>query len=1018
MAVVALRQPGIRFETRTPAVVSPLPRMDVAGFVGFAPRGPVNLPIPVEDVARFHDIFGTDLALANDPEKEAIAYAELPPAVRAFFRNGGARCWIVRVAGETAATNRFAMPGLLIAPLGAAGIRAAIALARSPGSWSDTLTVNGTLARRPLALRAVSPPSDGPFRAGGLRPGELVQFEFPDLPGVVAFRRVRGPRSGPPREVDLPTADASWFRRATRADVGAASPPDDITWLPAPLAVRWMREIHPDPDPPLPLLAWGVTEDDDFVLDLSEADARGLQAGSWIGVDVAAAPATARPQLLMLVDRVDAGSGVASPPSAAAIRATARAWWPLDPAAAVLATAGLDARAAVVDLEIWVNDPQGTVRRLADLGFAAPHTFYWGDVPDDIVAFQEEDERPGRRDRIAPLLLERVMNPRFPLAPPVRLRADLDDPDKAPLFIPLGVPGLLEETFYQAALPQSADALTRDGLQAFDPLLFLDKDLEDASTSALMADAFHIQYVGSPSGLDKRVGRRLTGIHALIPVDEVSMIAVPDAVQRPWMFDPSVIAPLGAPTLVEVSPADCQVTVRWTPLPDATLSYTLQASFDARFAMVARAWDVSSVELTHPDDFVPACGARVFYRVRAVSQTLGPGPWSNTGSAMVPAEPFTFCAVTQPTAPDPISLSEERGRVVVTWSFPAAIDVVFALERASDPEFASAVVVYTGPAHLHEVLRGAEPVLYFRVSAVVAGVKSPWSVTAIAGVIAHDSYTITPAFQYDDELVLEVHRGLIRLCAARADAHAVLGLPEHFREDSAAEYIEKLSSDLQIRDPQRVLSYAAAFHPWIAVRETSGRPDLATWTIPPDGAVCGTIAARTLKNGAWYSPANQLLVGALALSPDLSEVALRLLLSRVNPLVQQPRGFVAMDELTLHPGDEFGELHVRRLLILLRRLALREGATYVFRSNDDALRRLVERQFEQVLGDLFVRGAFAGSRHEEGYGVVADDTVNTRQGRDSGRFVVELRVAPSHPMMFLTVRLVQEGGAWQASEEP
>ena len=60
---------------------------------------------------------------------------------------------------------------------------------------------------------------------------------------------------------------------------------------------------------------------------------------------------------------------------------------------------------------------------------------------------------------------------------------------------------------------------------------------------------------------------------------------------------------------------------------------------------------------------------------------------------------------------------------------------------------------------------------------------------------------------------------------------------------------------------------------------------------------------------------------------------------------------------------------------------------------------------------------FAGERHEEGYVVVADETVNTRQGRDGGRFVVELRVAPSHPLMFLTVRLVQEGGAWQASEE-
>jgi phage tail sheath protein FI len=256
------------------------------------------------------------------------------------------------------------------------------------------------------------------------------------------------------------------------------------------------------------------------------------------------------------------------------------------------------------------------------------------------------------------------------------------------------------------------------------------------------------------------------------------------------------------------------------------------------------------------------------------------------------------------------------------------------------------------------------------------------------------------------------------MCAARGDAHAVLGLPEHFREEAAAEYVETLSSTLEISDAERVLSYAALFHPWIVVRETTGRPDLATAAQPPDGAVCGVIAARTLKNGAWYSAANQVLIGALAVSPPLADVRLRLLDARVNPIVQQPRGFVAMDALTLHPGDEFGELHVRRLLILLRRLALREGTAFVFRSNDNALRRFAERQFEQVLGDLFVRGAFAGARHEEGYVVVADDTVNTRQSRDAGRFIVELRVAPSHPLMFLTVRLVQEGGAWQATEEP
>src|SRR5947208_16985906 len=99
MAATGTRVPGITFQAERPGVVTPLPRMDIAGFVGFARSGPIDVPVPIEDAPHFHDIFGEDAALAADAAAGGTAYAELPPAVRAFFRNGGSRCWIVRVAG-------------------------------------------------------------------------------------------------------------------------------------------------------------------------------------------------------------------------------------------------------------------------------------------------------------------------------------------------------------------------------------------------------------------------------------------------------------------------------------------------------------------------------------------------------------------------------------------------------------------------------------------------------------------------------------------------------------------------------------------------------------------------------------------------------------------------------------------------------------------------------------------------------------------------------------------------------
>jgi phage tail sheath protein FI len=95
--------------------------------------------------------------------------------------------------------------------------------------------------------------------------------------------------------------------------------------------------------------------------------------------------------------------------------------------------------------------------------------------------------------------------------------------------------------------------------------------------------------------------------------------------------------------------------------------------------------------------------------------------------------------------------------------------------------------------------------------------------------------------------------------------------------------------------------------------------------------------------------------------------------------------------------------------MLLRRLALRVGNRYVFEPNDGSFRRGAAQAFEQLLAQMYAAGAFAGATAASAYRVVVDDTLNTRQSVDQGRFIVELRVAPSLPLTFLTVRLVQTG---------
>ncbi len=182
MAVRAPRLPGIRFETVVPPPSDILPRMDVAALVGFSASGPLHTPVAVEDMAQFTAIFGDDLTLAWDPAQGTNVRAHLTPAVRAFFRNGGRRCWIVRVAGEGASVNEFPIPGL-VSLKDDGTLVPAVALARSEGSWSDSLLVGSALVSDPVPV--ISMASD--FRSivviqdrPALVPGDLLRVPFDD----------------------------------------------------------------------------------------------------------------------------------------------------------------------------------------------------------------------------------------------------------------------------------------------------------------------------------------------------------------------------------------------------------------------------------------------------------------------------------------------------------------------------------------------------------------------------------------------------------------------------------------------------------------------------------------------------------------------------------------------------------------------------------------------------------------------------------------------------------------------
>jgi hypothetical protein len=577
---------------------------------------------------------------------------------------------------------------------------------------------------------------------------------------------------------------------------------------------------------------------------------------------------------------------------------------------------------------------------------------------------------------------------------------------------------LVNTDFTQGATQPGATALNRDGLTSFDPTLFLDPALSPGvpgvNSATLLQQAFYLQY-------QAQNGATLSGVHALLGTDEISMIAVPDAVHSGWAPASPGTAALGPPDPIKVSDPDesGNYTVSWTAVSGAA-GYTLDQSSDPTFATAVTSQDAGaaiSVALSNNTQ----CPLVLYYRVSAYS-SVGDGPWSQTAQVELGTGDF-IPSNGPPLAAPQLTLLPETNRIILEWvPAPGPADS-FTLQIAGDPLFESGYTLYQGQATSFQYWMTPGPPSYFRVSAQRSGQSSAWSNTVNTTPEPPSPWQVVP-FQASNPpftafipppVLAPVHQALLIMAAARGDMVAILSLPYSYRQSDAVAYQAYLMSSAPVaNDPMPTLpSYGAIYHPWIVTPDTTSAPPQSLRTLVPDGAVCGVIAATTLSSGAWIAPANVAVSNAVALAPPLeSDTPAAFAAAQINLIAQQPEGFLITGQNTLISSDyaDLQPLNVRRLLILLRRLALREGIRYVFQNISTAFQRAVTRQFQQWMQLLLARGAFAGSSAQDSYQVIADASVNSQSSIDQGRWVVELLVAPSVPMRFLTVKVVQSGG--------
>lgn len=854
-AETARRLPGIRVDAAPVAAPEALPRMDIAVFVGIASTGPLHLPVALDGVAQYAAVFGPDAPLAWDATAGAMQHARLGPAVRAFFANGGRRCWVIRVArsaeGEAlrqrdlsiddaqalpdiARSNHYALPGIL--QLNADGaLQPAIVQARCEGSWSDPLRLASALTQRAVTIESLefgSPASERGELATRqpLRAGELLRFAEG---GVSAYAVVQ--------RASLDANAAAW--RCTLEIVAAFE--EAAAWLGSPSAIGGNVTIEgfvEDRPATLTGPVGGFVE-----LRTDAPPSPRLQAGHWARIDAGGET------LWMRVDEhreqplpAAASASPAASPAATSFTLRGPAWHALPRAWPVALTTATSAQRLALELRC---DGAGPPQTLAEVGMSPLHATPWWSQQSDA---QFHRSHRGLRAPTAPRLAVAPLAAESPLA-----------------WIPLGVQSLFGAA--TSALPSALTPIERDGLARFDDELFVDPALAGDDEANLLLHAEALRSLQDDP-------RELLGMHALLQIgdggsfDAASLLALPDALHAGWQLEP---LPADEPWPAEPEPA---------PAPDFSV-----------------------------------------FRRCAVPAAPPPPP---------------------PPAPAP---------PILQWQ---AVD----------------------PATLG--------------SAQADALEQRW---------------------------LRLHRAALRLAAASGELFAVLALPRHYRSAEAVRHAARLRSVRgadgagpdAIADP-RTLSFGALVHPWLVAAQPDARPGAAklAQAMPPDGAMLGVMAGRAARRGAWIAPANQPLADLIALEPWLPERDWQALQdAQVNVIRSDPRGLLALsaDTLALDADAELRPINVRRLLSLLRRLALRRGARWVFEPMGAVLRRAVQRSFDESMGELFRRGAFAGKTPAGSFRVVTGPTVQSARDAEAGRLVVELRVAPSLPMRFVGVRLVQSG---------
>ena len=207
--------------------------------------------------------------------------------------------------------------------------------------------------------------------------------------------------------------------------------------------------------------------------------------------------------------------------------------------------------------------------------------------------------------------------------------------------------------------------------------------------------------------------------------------------------------------------------------------------------------------------------------------------------------------------------------------------------------------------------------------------------------------------------------------------------------------------------------YAAIYHPWLLIPDAM--PDnlaaIAQVPIPPAGHVMGVYARTDIERGVHKAPANEVVRGITGLNRYLNKAEHDILnpfpvnINVIRDFRPDNRAIRIWGARVVTSDPDYKYVNVRRLMIFLEKSIDRGLQWVVFEPNAIPLWARVRRSVGNFLTQVWRDGALEGAKPDEAFFVICDRTTMTQADIDNGRLICVIGVAPVKPAEFVIIRV-------------